>query len=131
MATHGKIATSWQSVAGNLSTMNEFEGGVKPDQLKRHYAELMSAFRKETKTSGYTSGKRTGASECVQRTLNDLMTDENETAESKKRDVAAKEGRETKQAERAAQVMQFPIRKCYHTKPECIVRQRARGEDEI
>ena len=53
MATHDKIATSWQSVADTLSIMNEFEGGVKPDQLKRHYAELMSFFRKEPKTSGY------------------------------------------------------------------------------
>lgn len=110
MATHDKIATSWQSEADTLSTMNEFEGGVKPDQLKRHYAELMSFFRKEPKTSGYTSGKRTGAGECVQRTLNDLMTDEGETAESKTRGVTAKEGRETKQAERAAQVMKFSIR---------------------
>ena len=38
------------------------------------------------------------------------MTDEGETAESKTRGVTAKEGRETKQAERAAQVMKFSIR---------------------
>ena len=69
-------------------THDEFEGGIKPEQAKRHYGEMLAAFRKEIRSSGFTSGKRTGAGEDVHRTLNDLMMDEDDNFEAKKKHVA-------------------------------------------
>ena len=76
-------------------THDEFEGGIKPEQAKRHYGEMLAAFRKEIRSSGFTSGKRTGASEHVHRILNGLLIGEDENFEAKKKDAAATEGRES------------------------------------
>lgn len=112
---YGEIGQCWAKVAATLSLDEAFHicGGVKADNCKKQFNEMLTEHRVKVKNGEFTSGTRDGDDDEIVDGLNTYAEEEDEI--QGKRDAVTQEGiaNNNRKEARAAEVSFFFLRSVF------------------